>query len=198
MDTRTLLDFMNLAEKLKCRLRHSWTSDGRQESVADHTFRLCMFAWLVRDEIEGVDMDRVMQLCLFHDIGEAVTGDIPAFEKTEEDRRRERDVLREIPSRLPKKQKSELESILNELEENKTPEAKLLHALDKMEALIQHNEASTDTWLPLEYDLQMTYGETESQAFPYTALLREKIREDSREKIRREHSRRKGEIRQHE
>lgn len=198
MDTRTLLDFMNLAEKLKCRLRHSWTSDGRQESVAEHTFRLCMFAWLVRDEIEGVDMDRVMQLCLFHDIGEAVTGDIPAFEKTEEDRRRERDVLREIPSRLPKKQKSELESILNELEENKTPEAKLLHALDKMEALIQHNEASTDTWLPLEYDLQMTYGETESQAFPYTALLREKIREDSREKIRREHSRRKGEIRQHE
>lgn len=198
MDTRTLLDFMNLAEKLKCRLRHSWTSDGRQESVADHTFRLCMFAWLVRDEIEGVDMDRVMQLCLFHDIGEAVTGDIPAFEKTEEDRRRERDVLREIPSRLPQKQKSELESILNELEENKTPEAKLLHALDKMEALIQHNEASTDTWLPLEYDLQMTYGETESQAFPYTALLREKIREDSREKIRREHSRRKGEIRQHE
>ena len=81
MDTRTLLDFMNLAEKLKCRLRHSWTSDGRQESVAEHTFRLCMFAWLVRDEIEGVDMDRVMQLCLFHDIGEAVTGDIPAFEK---------------------------------------------------------------------------------------------------------------------
>ena len=198
MDTRTLLDFMNLAEKLKCRLRHSWTSDGRQESVAEHTFRLCMFAWLVRDEIEGVDMDRVMQLCLFHDIGEAVTGDIPAFEKTEKDRRRERDVLQEIPSRLPKKQKSELESILNELEENKTPEAKLLHALDKMEALIQHNEASTDTWLPLEYDLQMTYGETESQAFPYTALLREKIREDSREKIRREHSRRKGEIRQHE
>lgn len=198
MDTRSLLDFMNLAEKLKCRLRHSWTSDGRQESVAEHTFRLCMFAWLVRDEIEGVDMDRVMQLCLFHDIGEAVTGDIPAFEKTEEDRRRERDVLREIPSRLPKKQKSELESILNELEENKTPEAKLLHALDKMEALIQHNEASIDTWLPLEYDLQMTYGETESRAFPYTELLREKIREDSREKIRREHSRRKGEIRQHE
>ena len=158
MATRSLLDFMNLAEKLKCRLRHSWTSDGRQESVAEHTFRLCMFAWLVRDEIEGVDMDRVMQLCLFHDIGEAVTGDIPAFEKTEEDRRRERDVLREIPSRLPKKQKSELESILNELEENKTPEAKLLHALDKMEALIQHNEASIDTWLPLEYDLQMTYG----------------------------------------
>lgn len=192
MDTRTLLDFMNLAEKLKCRLRHSWTSDGRQESVAEHTFRLCMFAWLVRDEIEGVDMDRVMQLCLFHDIGEAVTGDIPAFEKTEEDRRRERDVLREIPSRLPKKQKSELESILNELEENKTPEAKLLHALDKMEALIQHNEASIDTWLPLEYDLQMTYGETESQAFPYTELLREKIREDSREKIRREHKPEEG------
>ena len=80
MDSRTLLDFLSLAEKLKCNTRHSWTSTGRRESVAEHTFRLLVFAWLVKEEFLECDMDRVMELCLFHDIGEAVTGDIPAFE----------------------------------------------------------------------------------------------------------------------
>ena len=45
-----------------------------------------------------------------------------------------------------------------ELEREETMEAKIVHALDKMETLIQHNEADIATWLPLEYDLQMTYG----------------------------------------
>ena len=62
-------------------------------------------------------------------------------------------------------------------------EAKIVHALDKMEALIQHNEADIATWLPLEYDLQMTYGEKECKADPYLAKLREVIRRISADKI---------------
>lgn len=62
-------------------------------------------------------------------------------------------------------------------------EAKIVHALDKMEALIQHNEADIATWLPLEYDLQMTYGEKECKADPYLAKLREVIRQISADKI---------------
>ena len=89
MDYRTLLEFMSVAEKLKCRTRHSWTSDGRQESVAEHTYRLLVFAWLVRDELPECNMEKIMKMCLFHDIGEAVTGDIPCFEKREEDRKKE-------------------------------------------------------------------------------------------------------------
>ncbi|MEI3220445.1 MAG: HD domain-containing protein [Lachnoclostridium sp.] len=50
MDSRTLLDFLSLAEKLKCNTRHSWTSTGRRESVAEHTFRLLVFAWLVKEK----------------------------------------------------------------------------------------------------------------------------------------------------
>ena len=62
-------------------------------------------------------------------------------------------------------------------------EAKIVHALDKMEALLQHNEADIATWLPLEYDLQMTYGEKECKADPYLAKLREVIRQISADKI---------------
>ena len=100
MEERKLLEFLSLAEKLKCNTRHSWTSSGRRESVAEHTYRLMVFAWLVKDEFPDYDMNRVMELCLFHDLGEAVTGDIPAFVKTEADEKTEEESLMEITGML--------------------------------------------------------------------------------------------------
>ena len=75
------------------------------------------------------------------------------------------------------------DALFDELEKAETMEAKIVHALDKMEALLQHNEADIATWLPLEYDLQMTYGEKECKADPYLAKLREVIRQISADKI---------------
>ena len=66
MDGRTLLDFLALAEKMKCHTRHSWTSSGRKESVAEHTYRMMVFAWLVKDEFPEYDMDRVMTVSYTH------------------------------------------------------------------------------------------------------------------------------------
>ena len=85
MEIRALLDFLCIAEKLKCNTRHSYTSSGRHESVAEHSWRLALMAYLVKDEFPGTDIDKVIRMCLFHDMGEAVTGDIPAFEKTNQD-----------------------------------------------------------------------------------------------------------------
>lgn len=178
-----LLDFMSVAEKLKCNTRHSWTSDGRHESVAEHTYRLCVFAWLVKDEFPELDMGRVMKLCLFHDLGEAVTGDIPCFEKKGYHREAEKKGIKDVAAMLPEKYEEELLGMFRELDENETREAKLVHALDKMEAVIQHNEASIDTWIPLEYELQLTYGWEQTKAFPYLRKLRKAVEKDSREKI---------------
>ncbi|MDE7114431.1 MAG: HD domain-containing protein, partial [Acetatifactor sp.] len=93
MDIRTYLDFLKLAERLKCNTRHSYTSSGRRESVAEHSWRLALMAYLVRDEFPQLDIERVIQMCLFHDMGEAVTGDIPAFEKTDAHRIVEADAV---------------------------------------------------------------------------------------------------------
>ena len=186
MDYETLLAFLGLAEKLKCRTRHSWTSSGRHESVAEHVYRLMVFAWLVRDEFPELDMNRVMELSLFHDLGEAVTGDIPAFEKTGEDEKAEEKALKQIADMLPDPRGKELRKIFREITEKKTPEAQLVNAMDKLEALIQHNEAELSTWLPLEYDLQLTYGEKETRDIPYMAALRERVNRDSVEKIKKE------------
>lgn len=186
MDHDTLLGFLGLAEKLKCNTRHSWTSSGRHESVAEHVYRLMVFAWLVRDEFPELDMDRVMELALFHDMGEAVTGDIPAFEKTGEDEKTEGEAQEEIAGLLPAPRGERLREIFREVREKQTPEARLVNAMDKLEALIQHNEADLSTWLPLEYDLQLTYGEKETRDIPWMAALRERVNRDSVEKIKKE------------
>ena len=115
--------------------------------------------------------------------GEALTGDIPAFVKTDDDRETEGDALTLLTAMLPGKERQELDELFGELEREETMEAKIVHALDKMETLIQHNEADIATWLPLEYDLQMTYGEKECMADPYLTKLREVIRQISEDKI---------------
>ena len=103
--------------------------------------------------------------------------------KTDSDREVEESAISNVTVMLPERERKELDALFDELEKAETMEAKIVHALDKMEALIQHNEADIATWLPLEYDLQMTYGEKECKADPYLAKLREVIRQISADKI---------------
>lgn len=183
MEEETLLQFLDLAEKLKCHTRHSWTSSGRQESVAEHVYRLLVFAWLVREEFPDYDMNRVMELALFHDMGEALTGDIPAFEKDKEDEKKEEQAQEKIAGMLPEPYRERLADIFREVEKKETKESRLLAALDKLEALIQHNEADLSTWLPLEYNLQLTYGQEQTKSIPYMKKLRKRVYEDSVKKM---------------
>ena len=74
MTDRELIDFLAIAEKMKCNTRHSWTSTNRKESVAEHSWRLSLMALLLEREIENVDFQKVIKMCIIHDLGEAVTG----------------------------------------------------------------------------------------------------------------------------
>jgi len=178
-----ILEFLKLSEQLKCNTRHCETSSGRKESVAEHCFRLVLFAWLLRDDFPDLDMEKVMHMCLIHDKGEAVTGDIPCFEKTDEARAVEGLEIKNIAEMLDGGRRQEFLDLHREMEENETNEARLFHVLDKMEAVIQHNESDLSTWLPLEYDLQMNYGVEEAKEFEVTDKLRELVLEVSRKKI---------------
>lgn len=182
MDSRTFLDFLKVAERLKCNTRHSYTSSGRHESVAEHSWRLTMMAYFMRDEFPEADIDKVIRMCMFHDMGEAITGDIPAFEKTSADSDHENHVMDELLDTLPEPYRADLKELFAEMEALETLEAKIYKALDKLEALIQHNEADLSTWIPLEYDLQMTYGTEECSFSEYMKNLRDMVREDSRKK----------------
>ena len=184
MDTRRLLEVLSTAEALKRNTRHSFSSGGRKESVAEHCWRLCFMAYFVGDEFPDVDIDRVIRMCLMHDIGEAFTGDIPAFSKTESDEAVEWERIKEWIRSLPEPFRENLTDLFAEMREQRTKESQIYLALDKMEAIVQHNEADLSTWLPLEYETNLTYGEAETAFAPYMRELKETLRNDSLAKIR--------------
>ena len=141
MEIGRLLDFLKTAEQLKCNTRHSYTSSGRLESVAEHSWRLALMAMLVGDEFPELDLDKVIKMCLIHDMGEAITGDIPAFEKTDKDRKVENKKVEQLTDILPEPVRAEWKALFEEMEAMETQEARLYKSLDKLEALIHHNEA---------------------------------------------------------
>lgn len=185
MDAKKLLEILSVAEKLKCSTRHCYTSNGRRESVAEHSWRTALMAMLLSGEKDfaAVDMNRVIRMCLIHDLGEAFTGDIPAFQKTEADSVTEKQLLEQWIGGFCEAQKLEFQSLFTEMEAQETKEAKLYKALDKLEALIQHNESDLSTWLPLEYELQYTYGTEQMKISPYLQKLRAEIDAWTTEKI---------------
>lgn len=186
MDAKELIKIMDRAERLKCNTRHSWTSSGRHESVAEHSWRLSLFAMLVADEFPEADMDKVIKMCIIHDLGEAITGDIPSFHKTEEDAEREKELLAEWLESFPEPFASKMKELLDEMEQQESQEAAIYGALDKLEAVIQHNEADISTWLPLEYDLQLTYGAEQTEFSDYFKGLKQELNRQTRLKIEKE------------
>lgn len=184
MDNKEIIKILKTASQLKQNTRHSWLANGRRESVAEHCWRLSIFAYFMKDEFPDVDIDKVIKMCLFHDMGEAFTGDIPSFLKSEVDEEKESSVLNEWVKSLPTPYKDELSNIYKEIEEQKTQEAKLFKALDKLEAAISHNEADLSTWIELEYELNPVYGKEESQFSQYTKELQNQVYNDSIEKIK--------------
>jgi len=77
-DVEKVLGFVKELERLKDAERTAWTGNGRRESVAEHTFRLALFAFALAEDFPGIQMDRVILMCLVHDLGEAYAGDISA------------------------------------------------------------------------------------------------------------------------
>ena len=186
MEISEFLNFMHMAENLKQVTRHSWTSKGRHEDVAAHSWRVALMAMMVSDEFKELDMNRVIKMCLVHDLGESITSDIPSFEKTDKDEAVEVEAQNQLINCVSGEFHEELKALFHEINEMKTKEAKLYKCLDKLEALIQHNEASLETWLDLERELQLTYGIEECETFEYTKKLRERVKQDSMDKMKEE------------
>ena len=186
MRPRELLDILHVAERLKDETRHCTTSKRRPESVAEHSWRLSLMALLLRREFPELDMDKVVDMCLIHDLGECFTGDIPAFSKTRVDAEAEDALLHSWIATLPKELSEELAALYDEMDAQQTGEAKLYKALDKLEAVIQHNESPLDTWTENEYELNKTYASKEAAFSDWLAELRAEMLRDTVEKIEKE------------
>ena len=183
MEAHALLNALHTAEALKDATRHCYTSGGRHESVAEHSWRLALLAYWLHDDFQELDMDKVVRMCLIHDLGEAFTGDIPTFDKTQADENREEALLFAWVDSLPEPFRTEMAALYREMAARETPEAKLYKALDNLEAVIQHNESDLSTWSENEFSLNLTYGRDKAAWSPVLLALRDAVRNETEAKI---------------
>ncbi|MBR4337579.1 MAG: HD domain-containing protein [Bacteroidaceae bacterium] len=186
MNAREYLEILHIAERLKDTPRHCTTTKGRTESVAEHSWRVALMAFLLTHQFPEIDCNKVVGMCLIHDLGECFTGDIPTFLKTEKDRNVEDSLLGQWVSSLPVEISVELKALYSEMDAQQTKEAKLYKSLDKLEALIQHNESPLNTWSENEYELNKTYAFDTVSFSEWLSGLRKEILKDTLEKIENE------------
>ena len=180
MEARKLLEALSVAERLKDTTRHCYTKNGRHESVAEHSWMMTLMAFFMKDEFPKANMDKVIKMCIIHDLGEAFTGDIPTFDKTEANEQTEEDLLQAWLITLPENYSAEMTALYAEMAERETLEAKIYKAIDSLEALIQHNISDLSTWIPKEYELNKTYADDKVAFSEYLKELREEVRKVTR------------------
>ena len=174
-----ILTFLRATEQLKDTHRNSWTSRGRRESVAEHSWRLCLMAMLLADQYANVDFARLVKICIVHDLGEAIGGDIPAVHqipgtgKAEQERRDLLHLVEPLPPRL----RDEITGLWDEYEEAGTPEARLAKALDKLETILQHNQG--DNPAGFDYRFNLDYGKRYTAMDPLITTIREILDRDT-------------------
>lgn len=157
------LKFLKIAENLKKELRHSWLSNGRHESVAEHSWRLSLMVIRYAHKLDQkIEIEKALQLALIHDLAEAKVGDIPIFNcvtaaSKKQKYENEHQAMLEIKAMIADKNGDEIYNLWMEYEKQETPESKFVKALDKLEALIQHNEADLDTWTEQEKRILFQY-----------------------------------------
>ena len=183
MQPEQMLEFLTRVGNLKVIPRHCYTAPDRRESVADHSWRLVLMAYLCAEEYPDIDLGKLLTFAAIHDLGESVTGDIPAFVKTEAQEATEDRAIDQLVNTLPEPARSRMHALFDEYETQSSLEAKLCLALDKLEALHAHNESDIATWLPLEYDLQLRYGEENVKFSPWFQTLKSEIDDWTRRKI---------------
>lgn len=185
-DFQGILKFLHEAEGLKRELRHSWLSDGRQESVAEHTWRMALMAIVLHKEVdESIDLYHVLKMIIVHDLGEVYAGDYQVYGKDVPANKHEleSEALNKLLTTLPTYTKEEIYLLWDEFEHRETKEAKFAVALDKLEVLIQHNEADTSTYLPGEGEYNLTYADDKMEHSKVLKAFRELIRLETKEKI---------------
>jgi putative hydrolases of HD superfamily len=179
-----VLTFLRAAERLKTVTRSGWTSTGQPESVAEHTWRLCLMAMVLYGRTDAVDLAKLLKMCLIHDLGEAIGGDVPApaqqagVNKAD----RERADLLELIAPLPVAARREIVELWDEYEAAASPEARVAKGLDKLETILPHTQGRNPD--DFDYAFNLDYGQRYTAADPVLAALRARLDEVTAQRAR--------------
>lgn len=177
------LNFLRACERLKDVLRSGHTSTGRRESTAEHSWRLGLMAMVFMDQLGDIDRARVLELCLVHDLGEALGGDVPAPQQPaggSKDATERRDLLK-ICETLDPAMREKIVGLWDEYAQAATPEARAVKALDKLETILQHTQGANPPGF--DYAFNLAYGQKYTKALPVLEVLRGRIDDATRARM---------------
>lgn len=172
-DIEGLYAFFEAVGPLKDTLRSAHTMAGRVESVAEHTWRLALMGALLGPREPDLDHLDVLKLCLIHDLGEIVEGDVPAPMQVDDPDRKERERrhFRDLVAPLPAAARDDMVRLFDDYADERTPEARFVKGIDKLETLITHAQGANPPGF--DYAFNLGYGRAATDAFALVARLRE-------------------------
>ncbi len=146
---KNIVGFFEIAEKLECEYRLTRMSDGAPQAVASHSWNMAMMAMVLQPYFQNdYDMQRVIELCLIHDLPEAISHDVPLHKQTSQVRLEkhaaETAAIKQI---LDIVQNERIAGLFAEYDARQSPESQLVKALDVMDTGVQHMCAKDLTYI---------------------------------------------------
>ena len=180
----SILTFLKGTEQLKNTLRSAHTSQKRPESVAEHTWHLCLMILLFEDQLQDVDFLRLIKLVIIHDLGEAVSGDIPAIHQNPDIDKSldERGDFIQLCEPLPEDLRAELLDLWDEYDKGESPEAIFAKGFDKLETMLQHLIDGTTG--NIDFSFNLTYGVDRTEKHPLLKSIRKLIDAETQSRIK--------------
>ncbi|KAJ2416031.1 hypothetical protein H4218_002644 [Coemansia sp. IMI 209128] len=157
----SVIDFLSIVERLKRTKRTGWINSGIKapESIADHMHRMGIMAMLIDDRT--IDQAKCVKMAIVHDLAEALAGDITPFDGITKEKKRELELagMQQILDTLGHSpQAQEISALWQEYEDSATPEAHLVHDLDKCEMIQQALEYEQSDSTQLDSFFESTRG----------------------------------------
>lgn len=167
-----IVRFVEQIEGMKVQTRTAWASNGRHESVAEHSWRLAMLALAAAPHLPDVDAGHLVELCLVHDLGEVFEGDVaaPVQDDGESKEASEREAIARLTGEIGGATAGRIRSLWEEYNAARTPAARAAKALDKIETIVQHNQG--DNPADFDYGYNLAYGASLAHDAPLLVELR--------------------------
>ena len=184
-DLDGVLRFMIASGALKDTLRSGHTDAGAPESTAAHSWRLALWVIALEPQLEGYDIATLLKLAILHDLGEAITGDVPAIHQHGDQGVRqaaEREAVRTLTASLDSQLADTIMALSDDYDSAASKEAKLMKGLDKLETMVQHITAEDPT--TFDYRFNLSYGTVWTQDGGLLSALRARVDAMTRARMR--------------
>lgn len=184
-ELRRRLEFFLETDRMKYVIRRTPVGNlSRKENDAEHSFSLALLAMVLRDYADDdVDINRVIQMALVHDLIEVYAGDTYVYDEAAMRTKatREDAAAKKLFGMLPTEQAAEFEALWREFDAEETPDARFAACLDHFQPLLMNYYTNGVSWV--EHNVCIAQVRTRmriiSEVCPPLAELAEKMLSDA-------------------